>query len=83
MPEKIHLPKSCVVMSHFDCNGTGQMCGNCGEAENVCQCDDESNLEKCVDCDGTGRFCTEHESPCGDLSGSSKCDKIKQEDSKK
>lgn len=39
----------------FLCNGTGSMCGTCGEAEGVCNCsDDEQSLDDCDDCKGTG-----------------------------
>lgn len=38
----------------FVCNGTGDMCDACGEAENVCDCDDEQILVDCVDCEGSG-----------------------------
>ncbi len=66
----------CVVKSHFDCDGTGQMCGTCGESESACMCD-ESDLENCEGCEGATRICVEHDSPCGDLSKNPKCDAVK------
>ena len=42
-------------MNCFDCNGTGQMCDVCGEAENACHCDDgEQALSDCQVCGGDG-----------------------------
>jgi hypothetical protein len=44
----------------FNCNGTGEMCDCCGEAENVCQCDKDRDggspqtFSPCPDCNGTG-----------------------------
>jgi hypothetical protein len=43
----------------FTCDGTGQICGRCGEAEGVCSCDDDedsngSALSDCEKCKGTG-----------------------------
>lgn len=41
----------------FVCDGTGQMCGRCGESEGACSCeeeDEEPMLEPCKDCKGTG-----------------------------
>lgn len=37
----------------FECNGTGQMCNICGEAENVCGCD-ELDMRDCESCGGNG-----------------------------
>lgn len=68
-------PKPCSVKQHFECDGTGQKCNRCGESEAACRCED-SELVKCEDCDGTGRFCVEHESPVGDLR-EKVCDKMK------
>ena len=52
----------CKVKSHFDCSGTGV---------------DEIDGLKCADCDGTGRFCVEHDSACGDMSSPPQCDVAK------
>lgn len=71
------LKKPCVVKEHFDCDGTGQMCGACGESEAVCDCPTEEDMEKCKDCNGTGRFCVEHDSGCGDLSKKPRCDAVR------
>ena len=71
------INKKCKVKPHFDCDGTGQMCGVCGESENACSCDD-GDLENCKDCNGTGRFCVEHDSGCDDLSKNPKCDGLKE-----
>lgn len=44
----------------FECNGTGLMCDCCGEAENVCCCEDEPgsmgkpHCSDCECCEGTG-----------------------------
>lgn len=40
----------------FICNGTGEMCGSCGEASNCDPCEDDGHpsLENCKDCKGTG-----------------------------
>lgn len=38
----------------FMCNGTGQMCGDCGEAVNVCKCDDGPRESDCESCGGNG-----------------------------
>lgn len=73
--EKIPL-KPCVIKSHFTCDGTGQMCGKCGESESACGCD-EQDLENCEECEGAGKLCVEHDSPCGDLSKNPKCDVAK------
>jgi len=48
-PETVKQQRPC-----FMCNGTGQMCDICGEAENVCDCDDEAILVDCSDCEGSG-----------------------------
>lgn len=66
----------CEIKIHFTCDGTGQMCEVCFESEAACLCE-ESVLMKCEGCDGAGRFCVKHQSPCGDLSKNPKCDKIK------
>lgn len=72
-------PAPCEVKPHFDCDGTGQKCNDCGESEAACRCD-ESNLSRCdTGCDGTGRLCVEHDSPCGDLSMPARCDAVKGE----
>lgn len=34
------------------CNGTGQKCDSCGEAEGSCDCD--TTHSECPDCKGTG-----------------------------
>lgn len=68
----------CTVRSHFTCDGTGQMCDRCGESPESCGCEDdgeEPDFVKCEECDGAGRFCVTHESPCGDLSSPPQCDK--------
>lgn len=49
----------CKIKQHFDCSGTGV---------------DELDGSKCKDCDGTGRFCVEHDSACGDMGSLPKCD---------
>lgn len=37
------------------CDGTGLICGLCGEAEIDCLCDDEDgDLDECPHCDGDG-----------------------------
>ena len=66
--------KLCDVKQHFNCDGTGQMCNICGESEAACQCDSPAFAD-CKDCDGAGRFCVEHESPCGDLGSPPRCDR--------
>lgn len=38
----------------FMCNGTSKICRVCGEAENVCKCEDGCDPEDCPDCEGTG-----------------------------
>lgn len=40
----------------FQCNGTGQMCDSCGEAENVTACEEggHPSLDKCDSCKGSG-----------------------------
>lgn len=37
----------------FICNGTGQTCKICGEAENACSCDD-GEMTACENCGGDG-----------------------------
>lgn len=70
--------KPCIIKNHFTCDGTGKECINCGESEDVCRCEEEEqDLIDCKVCDGTGRFCVEHESPCGDLKKPPQCDKAK------
>lgn len=68
---------ACVVMSHFECDGTGHMCACCGESEAACGCDDPEP-ETCEDCDGAGRICVTHESPVGDVKSPPQCDKAKE-----
>jgi hypothetical protein len=48
-PEKTKQRRSC-----FTCNGTGELCGVCGEAVDVCDCEDGPNNHSCKDCFGTG-----------------------------
>lgn len=58
-------PKTkCDIKTHFDCDGTGQMCNNCGESEAACSCG-EPALTKCEGCEGATRICVAHESPAG------------------
>lgn len=59
--ERSTAMKPCEVKTHFDCGGLGTTCDLCGEG--VCDCN--YSKSKCKDCDGTGRLCVEHESPCG------------------
>lgn len=73
---------SCVVKPHYTCDGTGQMCDRCGESEEACGCEDddeEPDFVKCEECDGAGRICVTHESPCGDLKSPPQCDKAQAE----
>jgi hypothetical protein len=73
---------ACVIKPHFTCDGTGQMCDRCGESPETCGCEDdgeEPDFVKCEECDGAGRFCVTHESPCGDLSNPPRCDKAQAE----
>ena len=49
----------------FICNGTGEMCDVCGEAENTCLCDthereagNPQTFSPCEFCDGTGSALT-------------------------
>lgn len=37
----------------FMCDGSGQMCNICGEAEPVCSCE-KLDFRDCEDCEGTG-----------------------------
>ena len=67
--------KPCEIKSHFTCDGYGQVCDRCGESEGSCSCDGE--LVTCDGCDGTGRICVEHDSPCGDLTTPPRCDASK------
>jgi hypothetical protein len=39
----------------FLCNGTGEQCEVCGEAEAACTCDGGPTLGPCSDCDGSGK----------------------------
>lgn len=69
---------ACKIKRHYDCDGTGKVCDNCGESEESCGCDDDDqDPVNCEGCDGTGRLCVEHESPCGDLGDPPQCDKAK------
>lgn len=39
------------------CDGTGEVCANCGNAADNCECDDGGdNIVPCPDCDGTGEI---------------------------
>jgi hypothetical protein len=71
---------SCEVKPHFTCDGAGRLCDNCGESEEACGCEDngeEPDFVKCTECDGAGRFCVTHESPCGDMRTPPQCDEAK------
>lgn len=50
--EALIMTKPC-----FECNGTGQMCDVCGEAENACFCDadEDATYSDCEACGGTGQ----------------------------
>lgn len=37
----------------FICDGTGEMCNSCGEAEGTCDCGDY-DFQECANCAGTG-----------------------------
>jgi len=70
--------KQCNVKQHFSCDGSGKSCDECGESADTCGCDeDEQELVDCKECDGTGRLCVEHDSPCGDLKKPPQCDAAK------
>jgi hypothetical protein len=69
--------KPCEVKTHFDCNGTGQVCEACLGDPDTCSCDDDLGTVACEDCDGAGRICVEHDSPCGDTSKPPLCDAAK------
>lgn len=78
--------RPCVVKSHFECDGTGQMCNRCGESESACACEDETgddpdfddpDFEKCEGCDGTCQICVTHDSPCGTITPPHRCDAVK------
>jgi hypothetical protein len=60
------LKTPCEVKECFVCDGTGLMCSLCSESDAACMCDDPA-LDVCDDCDGSGYFCVEHESPAGDF----------------
>ena len=52
----------------FSCNGTGNMCGSCGESVDVCLCEDQSDTFACSFCGGIGIAIldqTEKEKACG------------------
>lgn len=57
------MSMNCVIRTHFTCDGTGLMCGRCGESEYSCCCDDGPFSEDCEECGGTGRICVAHERP--------------------
>jgi len=49
--------------SCFICNGTGEMCDQCGEARDVCEHNDackRTTYSKCEDCSGTGIASADH-----------------------
>lgn len=42
----------------FKCNGSTELCNSCGEARNVCSCEDDGNepdFAACDNCNGTGK----------------------------
>lgn len=47
-PPEIKQQRSC-----FFCDGSGQMCNICGEADGACECDDY-DMRDCDDCGGNG-----------------------------
>jgi len=57
---------TCEIKPHFTCDGSGRQCNACGESESACSCGEEQDLGDCEECEGTGKICVEHESPCGD-----------------
>jgi hypothetical protein len=48
-------PNDGAVTNHFECDGSGAMCGVCGESEPCCTCE-EPELEPCAGCDGAGQL---------------------------
>lgn len=55
------------------------MCNLCGESAEVCECSEDTEMDKfkkCEDCDGTGKLCMTHDCPVGDTRGI-ECDVIR------
>jgi hypothetical protein len=49
-PEKTGQRRPC-----FSCDGTGNMCDECGESEAVCECEEEDKqTSPCSECNGHG-----------------------------
>lgn len=50
MTDTTEQPTKC-----FRCDGTGQICDECGESEAACQCEGDHDFSDCEDCGGTGK----------------------------
>lgn len=73
----MNLDKPYTIRQHFTCDGTGVLCATCSESAAACGCEVGTDGAPCTDCDGAGRICVEHESPCGDLTDPPRCDAAK------